>query len=86
MSSNGASKKQQQKLPGLSLQQKGTGMRCTGTLANDRSLQGLKVSLEVVSNLIYLSRRTETHCAQQNDYLDRAAKVIAEIAHHRIID
>jgi hypothetical protein len=64
---------------------KGVGMHCTGTLANDCSLQGLKVSLEVVSNLIYLSRLTETHCAQQNDYLDRAAQVIAEIAHHRII-
>jgi hypothetical protein len=42
----------------------------------------LKVGLEIVANLIYLSRRTETHSALQHDYLDRAATVIAEMAHH----
>jgi hypothetical protein len=58
-------------------------MRSSETLAPDgRSVQALKISLEMISNLIYLSRRTETHCAQQNDYLDRAAKVVAGIAHH----
>jgi hypothetical protein len=53
------------------------------TLADDgRSIQSLKVSLEIIANLIYLSRRAETHSALQRDYLDRAAQVIAEMAHH----
>jgi hypothetical protein len=47
---------------------------------DDRSVQSLKVSLEIIANLIYLSRRTETHCAQQHLYLDRATKVMSEIA------
>jgi hypothetical protein len=47
---------------------------------DDRSVQSLKVSLEIIANLIYLSRRTETHCAQQHVYLDRATKVMTEIA------
>jgi hypothetical protein len=58
-------------------------MRSSETLALDgRSVEALKVSLEMIANLIYLSRRTETHCAQQHDYLDRAAKIMAEIARH----
>jgi hypothetical protein len=58
-------------------------MRSSETLAHDgRSFQALKVSLEMIANLIYLSRRIETHCAQQHDYLDRAAKIMAEIARH----
>jgi hypothetical protein len=50
--------------------------------SNERSVESLKVSLEMIANLIYLSRRTETHCAEQHDYLDRAAKVIADLRHH----
>jgi hypothetical protein len=47
----------------------------------------VQVRLEMIANLIYLSRHTETHCAQQHAYLDRAANVMAEIAHRsRLID
>jgi hypothetical protein len=63
----------------------GVAMSSSEALAcDDRSIQQLKVSLETIASLIYLSRHTETHCAQQHDYLDRAAKVLAEIAHHPI--
>jgi hypothetical protein len=61
-------------------------MRFSETLAHEgRSIQELKVSLEMIANLIYLSRHNETHCAQQHAYLDRAAKVMAEIAHHQTL-
>jgi hypothetical protein len=64
----------------------GVAMGSSETLVrDDRSIQALKVSLERIANLIYLSRHSETHCAQQHDYLDRAAKVLAEIAHHPIV-
>jgi|ERR1700722_17817104 hypothetical protein len=33
----------------------------------------LQVSLELLANLIYLARRTETHSAKQHRYLDWAA-------------
>jgi hypothetical protein len=49
--------------------------------------RSVQVPLEMIANLIYLSRHTETHCAQQHAYLDRAANVMAEIAHRsRLID
>jgi hypothetical protein len=58
-------------------------MRSSETLGrDDPSIRVLKVSLEMIANLIYLSRRTETHSAQQHVYLDRATKVIAQIARH----
>jgi hypothetical protein len=46
------------------------------------SVQPLEVSVELLANLIYLARRTETHSAQQHRYLDWAAKVIEELQHH----
>ena len=45
-------------------------------------VQPLEVSLELLANLIYLARRTETHSHQQHRYLDRAAKVLVELQHH----
>ena len=54
-------------------------------MRSSKDVLSLKVSLEVIANLIYLSRRTETHSAQQHDYLDRAAKVIADLRHHPIV-
>jgi hypothetical protein len=46
----------------------------------------LKVSLEIIAKLIYLSRRTETHSAHQHGYLGRAAVVIAELRHHPTVE
>jgi hypothetical protein len=58
-------------------------MRSSETLAPEvRSVQALNLSLDMIANLIYLSRHTETHCAQQHDYLDRAANIMAQLAHH----
>ena len=37
-------------------------------------------------NLIYLSRRAETHSSQQHQYLDCVAEVAAEIARHPRFD
>jgi hypothetical protein len=48
---------------------------------HDRSMQALKLRLETISNLIYLSRHTETR-AQRHAFLDQAANIMAEIAHH----
>lgn len=42
----------------------------------------LEVCIEVLANLIYLARRSEMHSAEQHAYLDRAAAVIEEMAHH----
>jgi hypothetical protein len=62
-------------------------MRSSKTLPGDgRSVQSLKVSLEIIANLIYLSRHPETHCAQQHAYLDRAATVIAGLRHHPALE
>lgn len=61
----------------------GVFMRSSETQAPIRPLQ---VSLEIISNLIYLSRHAETRSAQQHHYLDCAAEVIAEIAHHPRLD
>jgi hypothetical protein len=36
------------------------------------TVQPLRVSVELLANLIYLAGRTETHSAQQRRYLDRA--------------
>jgi hypothetical protein len=47
-----------------------------------RPIQPLQVSVELLANLIYLARCTETHSAQQHRYLDWAAKVIEELQHH----
>jgi hypothetical protein len=41
-----------------------------------RSVRALKVSLEMISNFLYLSRHTETHCAQQHAFLDQAANIM----------
>jgi hypothetical protein len=48
----------------------------------ERPIQPLQVSVELLANLIYLARRTETHSDQQHRYLDWAAKVIEELQHH----
>jgi hypothetical protein len=58
----------------------GVCMRCSGT--GSRSVQALNFSLDMIANLIYLSRHTETHCAQQHDYLDQAANIMTQLAHH----
>ncbi len=42
----------------------------------------IRLSLEIVANLIYLSRHVGTHSIQQHHYLDCAAEVMAEIARH----
>jgi hypothetical protein len=47
-----------------------------------RPIRSLQVNLEMLANLIYLSRHADTHSIQQNHYLDCAAEVMAEIAHH----
>jgi hypothetical protein len=47
-----------------------------------RPIPPLVVSIELLANLIYLSRRTETHSAQQHYYLDWATSVIEELSHH----
>jgi hypothetical protein len=44
-------------------------------------VQPLRVSVEVLSNLIYPARRTETH-SEGDQYLDWAARVIEELQHH----
>ncbi len=36
------------------------------------TVQPLRVSVELLANLIYLAGRTETHSAQQRRYLDWA--------------
>jgi hypothetical protein len=41
----------------------------------------LYVSIEMVSNLIYLARREEA-LDQQRDYLDRASSLLFEMRHH----
>ena len=48
----------------------------------DANVQPLRVSIELLANLIYLARRTETHSHQQHRYLDWAAKVLEELQHH----
>jgi hypothetical protein len=49
-------------------------------------IRPLQVSLEIISNLIYLSRHAKTHSFQQHHYLDCAAEVMAELAHHPRLD
>jgi hypothetical protein len=44
-------------------------------------VQPLKVSVEILSTLIYLARRTEMH-SERDGYLDWAAKVMEELQHH----
>lgn len=46
------------------------------------TVQPLQVSVELLANLIYLARRTETHSPQQHHYLDWAAKVLEDLQHH----
>jgi hypothetical protein len=46
-----------------------------------RSRPALKVGVEILSNLIYLARRTEFH-SERDGYLGSAAKVIEELQHH----
>jgi hypothetical protein len=50
--------------------------------SSETPLRPLKVNLEMMANLIYLSRHADTHSAQQRSYLDRAAQIMAEIARH----
>ena len=45
-------------------------------------VQPLQLSLELLANLIYLARRTATHSARQNGYLDWAADVIENLQYH----
>jgi hypothetical protein len=37
------------------------------------------ISLEVLGNLIYLARQTDADSAKRHEYLDRAARVVAEL-------
>jgi hypothetical protein len=46
------------------------------------NLQPLAVTVEILANLIYLSRYTDTHSPQQHNYLDSADEVIEEFKHH----
>ena len=39
-------------------------------------------SVEMISNLIYLARHTQTHSEQQHQYLDWAARVIEQMRHN----
>jgi hypothetical protein len=47
--------------------------------------QPLQHSLELLANLVYLSRRAETHSDQQHRYLDWAATVIEEMCKHPML-
>lgn len=47
--------------------------------------QPLQHTVELLSNLIYLSRCTDTHSNQQHRYLDWAAGVLEELRHHPIL-
>jgi hypothetical protein len=46
------------------------------------SEKALRVSVELLANLVYLARRTETHSAQQRRYIDWAPTIIEELQHH----
>jgi hypothetical protein len=46
------------------------------------AIQPLPVVVELLANLIYLARCSETHSAQQHRYLDWAAKVLEKLQHH----
>jgi hypothetical protein len=46
------------------------------------AIQPLPVIVELLANLIYLARCSETHSAQQHRYLDWAAKVLGELQRH----
>ena len=51
-----------------------------------RARRPIRVSLGIIANLIYLSRRAQTHSFQQHQYLDCVAEVVAEIARHPRFD
>jgi hypothetical protein len=52
---------------------------------NGHSAQPPHYSLELLSNLIYLSRRIDTHSDQQHRYLDWAARVIEDLGSHPML-
>jgi hypothetical protein len=52
------------------------------TETSAEAIQPLPVIVELLANLIYLARCSETHSAQQHRYLDWAAKVLEELEHH----
>jgi hypothetical protein len=45
------------------------------------SVQRLAVTVEILANLVYLFRQTDTHSEKQRCYLDWAAKVM-RVEHH----
>ena len=45
-------------------------------------VQPLQLNVELLANLIYLTRRTEIHSVKQNSYLDWAANVIEDLQYH----
>jgi hypothetical protein len=51
-----------------------------------RPIRPLQINLELIANYIYLARHTETHSVQQHHYLDCAAELMSEIAHHPVVD
>jgi len=55
-------------------------MRSTNHVADAGQL--LQASLEILANLIYLARHTETHSTKQHQYLDLAAQLIEQLAGH----
>jgi hypothetical protein len=52
------------------------------SVGHERPSLPLEVSVGLLANLIYLTRRSETHSAQQHCYLDWAVKVVEEMQSH----
>ena len=57
-------------------------MRSLETENTKPPIEPLSVGLELLANLIYLSRHSGAHSPQQHRYLDWAAKVVEEMQHH----
>ena len=51
----------------------------------NQNAQSLQVDIEMLANLIYLARHTQANSAQQNEYLDRAARIVEQIAYNRML-
>jgi hypothetical protein len=46
------------------------------------SVNHMEGNVQLLANLIYLAGHTETHSAQQQEYLDWAEKVLSDVEHH----
>jgi hypothetical protein len=51
----------------------------------NQNAQSLQVDIEMLANLIYLARHTQANSAQQNEYLDRAARIVEQIAYNPML-